>query len=155
MELVLETEVHANNTAVDLLLLEGIKIEKEVEILEIIDQEMMEHPKSEPTNNNQISFFKSKLLVPTDLQMHLLFQLWNNKDQNPRRTTIKKTLEILVKSHLLKKKCSKQLKKWKTRIRFLTSLELSLPTRTSFTFRESSQNHVDMRTCGVMQLKRK
>ena len=95
MELVLETEVHANNTAVDLLLLEGIKIEKEAEILETTDQEMMEHPKSEPTNNNQISFFKSKLLAPTGSQMHLLlFQLWNNKDQNPRRTTIKKTLEI-------------------------------------------------------------
>ena len=92
MELILETEVHENNTvAADLHLLEGIKIEKEVEILETIDsREMKVHPKAESMNNNQISF-KSRHQVPIDLQM--LNQL-NNKDKNPRRTIIKKILAI-------------------------------------------------------------
>ena len=92
MELILETEVLANNTgAADLHLLEGIKIEKEVEILETIDsKEMKVDLKAESMNNNQISF-KSRHQVPIDLQM--LLQL-NIKDQNPRRTIIKIILAI-------------------------------------------------------------
>jgi hypothetical protein len=93
MELILETEVHANNTAVaDHHLLEGIKIEKEVEIRETIDSREMkvDHRKAESMSNNQTSF-KSRHQVPIDLQM--LLQL-SNKDQNPRKTIIKKILAI-------------------------------------------------------------
>jgi hypothetical protein len=70
----IETEAHASNMAVDLLLLEGIKIEIEAEIHEIIDKEMREHLNLEQTINNQTDLCKSNTLAPIDSQMHLLFQ---------------------------------------------------------------------------------
>ena len=86
IEIIIETEAQWIKKEADHHLQEDIRTMIEVEITGI---EMTVEEKVEDMNNSP-TFFKSNLLL-TDLQM---FNLLSIKDQNLRRTIIKKTLVI-------------------------------------------------------------